>query len=45
MAGRTPLWKSSVSKKIWPSVIEMTLVGIYADTSPAYYEREKRKFH
>ena len=23
------------SRKIWPSVIEMTLVGMYADTSPA----------
>ena len=27
--------ESEVSKKIWPSVIEITLVGIYADTSLA----------
>ena len=27
-AGMMPEWKSSVSRKIWPSVIEMTLVGI-----------------
>ena len=26
----------SVSRKIWPSVIEITFVGIYADTSPAW---------
>jgi hypothetical protein len=35
MAGRTPERNRSASRKIWPSVIEMTLVGIYADTSPA----------
>ena len=34
-AGMTPEWNSSVSRKIWPSVMEMTLVGIYAETSPA----------
>ena len=27
-AGRMPLKNSSVSRKIWPSVIEITLVGI-----------------
>jgi hypothetical protein len=26
---------NSVSTKIWPSVIEITLVAIYAETSPA----------
>ena len=35
MAGRWPLKKSSVSRKIWPSVMEMTFVGMYAETSPA----------
>src|SRR2546426_562759 len=35
IAGRTPWWNRSDSRKIWPSVIEMTLVGIYADRSPA----------
>jgi len=34
IAGLIPWLKSSVSKKIWPSVIEITLVGINADTSP-----------
>ena len=33
-AGRTPLLKRSPSRKIWPSVMEMTLVGMYAETSP-----------
>ena len=28
MAGRTPALNRSVSRKIWPSVIEMTLVGM-----------------
>ncbi len=28
MAGRMPEWKRSDSRKIWPSVIEMTLVGM-----------------
>lgn len=28
IAGRTPRKKSSASKKIWPSVMEMTLVGM-----------------
>jgi hypothetical protein len=28
IAGRMPLLKRSVSRKIWPSVIEMTLVGM-----------------
>ncbi len=27
-AGMTPEWNSSVSRKIWPSVMEMTLVGM-----------------
>ena len=35
IAGRMPAKNRSVSRKIWPSVIEMTLVGMYADTSPA----------
>ena len=30
-----PALKSEVSRKIWPSVIEITLVGTKADTSPA----------
>ena len=34
-AGRTPEKKSFDSRKICPSVIEITLVGMYADTSPA----------
>ncbi len=36
MAGRTPELKRSVSRKIWPSVMEMTFVGMYAETSPAW---------
>jgi hypothetical protein len=28
MAGRTPELNRPVSRKIWPSVIEMTLVGM-----------------
>ena len=36
MAGRMPELKRSDSRKIWPSVIEMTLVGMYADTSLAW---------
>ena len=28
MAGRTPAWNRSVSRKICPSVMEMTFVGI-----------------
>ena len=35
MAGRWPELKRSVSRKICPSVMEMTLVGMYAETSPA----------
>ena len=35
MAGRTPWLNRSDSRKIWPSVIEMTLVGMYAEKSPA----------
>ena len=35
IAGRTPEKKRSASRKIWPSVIEMTFVGMYAETSPA----------
>ena len=34
-AGLTPEWKSSDSRNICPSVMEITLVGIYAETSPA----------
>ena len=34
IAGRTPEKNSSDSRKIWPSVIEMTFVGMYAETSP-----------
>ena len=30
-AGRTPEKNRSDSRKIWPSVMEMTFVGIYAD--------------
>ena len=33
IAGRTPALNRSVSRKHCPSVIEMTLVGMYADTS------------
>ena len=36
IAGLIPWLKSSVSKNIWPSVIEITLVGINADTSPPW---------
>ena len=36
MAGRMPLLNRLVSRKIWPSVIEITLVGTKADTSPAW---------
>ena len=35
MAGRTPWWKRSDSRKICPSVIEITFVGMYAERSPA----------
>ena len=35
MAGRTPELNRSVSRKICPSVIEMTLVGMYAEMSLA----------
>ena len=35
MAGRTPDRNRLLSKKIWPSVMEITFVGMYADTSPA----------
>src|SRR6202000_648775 len=35
MAGRTPELNRSVSRKICPSVIEMTLVGLYAEMSLA----------
>eukprot|EP01139_Manchomonas_bermudensis_P015853 Amastigsp_a511200_9.p5 type:complete len:166 gc:universal Amastigsp_a511200_9:1617-2114(+) len=35
MAGRIPALNRLVSRKIWPSVIEITLVGTKADTSPA----------
>ena len=34
-SGRIPALNRSVSRKIWPSVIEITLVGTNADTSPA----------
>jgi hypothetical protein len=33
--GPTPAKNRSDSRKIWPSVIEMTFVGMYAETSPA----------
>ena len=36
MAGRSPELKFSASKKICPSVMEITLVGTKADTSPAW---------
>ena len=36
MAGRTPALNRSVSRKIWPSVMEMTFVGTNAVTSPAW---------
>jgi len=35
IAGRMPALNRSVSRKIWPSVIEITFVGTNADTSPA----------
>ena len=35
MAGRMPRLKSAVSRNICPSVMDMTLVGMYAETSPA----------
>ena len=34
-AGRTPDLNRSSWRKIWPSVIEITLVGMNAETSPA----------
>mgnify|MGYP006866028323 CR=1 FL=1 len=34
-AGLTPEKNNSLSRKICPSVIEITFVGMYADTSPA----------
>ncbi len=36
IAGRMPALNRSVSRKIWPSVIEITLVGTKAVTSPAW---------
>ena len=35
IAGRMPWLNRSDSRKIWPSVIEMTFVGMYAERSPA----------
>ncbi len=35
IAGRTPEKNRSASRKICPSVIEITFVGMYAETSPA----------
>ena len=35
IAGLIPWLNNSVSKNICPSVIEITFVGIYAETSPA----------
>ena len=35
-AGRWPEKNSSLSRNIWPSVMEMMLVGMYAETSPAW---------
>ena len=42
MAGRTLELKRSDSRKIWPSVMEMTLVGMYAETSPAWVSMKGR---
>ena len=36
IAGLIPWLKSSVSRKICPSVIEITFVGINAETSPPW---------
>jgi len=36
MAGRMPALKRLVSRKIWPSVMEITFVGTKAETSPAW---------
>jgi hypothetical protein len=36
IAGRTPEKNSSDSRNSWPSVIEMTFVGIYAEMSPPF---------
>ena len=36
MAGRMPELKRSSSRKIWPSVMEMTFAGTNEDTSPAW---------
>ena len=36
MAGRMLALNKSVSRKIWPSVMEITLVGTKAETSPAW---------
>ena len=36
MAGRKFALNRSLSRKIWPSVMEITLVGTNADTSPAW---------
>ena len=35
MEGRRPELNMSASRKIWPSVMEITFVGTNADTSPA----------
>ena len=35
MAGRLPAWNSSGLSRIWPSVMEMTLVGTKVETSPS----------
>src|SRR3546814_16759904 len=35
-AGRMPALARSVSRKIWPPVIEITLVGTNSDPSPAW---------
>jgi hypothetical protein len=35
MAGLTPALKRLLSRNICPSVMEITFVGIYAETSPA----------
>ena len=42
MAGRTLELNRSASRKIWPSVIEITLVGMYAETSPAWVSMNGR---
>jgi hypothetical protein len=42
MAGRIPALNRLVSRKIWPSVIEITFVGTKADTSPTRFDDQVR---